>query len=141
MLEKFLEDVTKALYAPLPPLTIDPGPDLKRSNAGLALKRCRAAWQRAYDAKADTDICRAEKDATNAYRCALPVLAGPECIRDFIACVAHGILIGVIPAQMSGQLLYAAQVATAALPRLPAPQKPARKLTPLPPTPPPDTIL
>lgn len=46
------------------------------------------------------------------------------------ACVACGILIGALPAERTGQLLYAAQVALSALPRDP---KPVR--IPWPPTP------
>jgi hypothetical protein len=41
----------------------------------------------------------------------MPMLAGYEGIRDFVACAAHGILIGAIPPERGGQLLYAAQVA------------------------------
>jgi hypothetical protein len=53
----------------------------------------------------------------------MPQLSGRESIRDFIACTAHGILIGAIPPQQSGQLLYAAQVALGSLQREPKPQK------------------
>ena len=52
----------------------------------------------------------AEEGGT-AYCGAMPMLASYEGIRDFVACAAHGILIGAIPAERSGQLLYAAQVA------------------------------
>lgn len=89
-----------------------------------ALRRCRAAWRRAYDAylrdECDDDIgsydraCAAKK-AANAYCAAMPLLIGYDGIRDFIACAAHGILIDAIPAERSSQLLYAAQVALTAL--------------------------
>jgi hypothetical protein len=41
----------------------------------------------------------------------MPLLSGVDGVRDFIACTAHGILIGAIPPESSGQVLYAAQVA------------------------------
>jgi len=58
----------------------------------------------------------AARDASVAYRNAMPLLAGYEGARDFVACVAHGILIGAIPENKAGQLLYAAQVALATIP-------------------------
>jgi hypothetical protein len=48
-----------------------------------------------------------------AYRQALPPLCGQENIRNFIACVAHGILIDAIGDSTGARLLYAAQVASA----------------------------
>jgi hypothetical protein len=53
----------------------------------------------------------------------MPPLSNRESIRDFIACAAHGILIGAITPQLSGQLLYAAQVALGALKREQKPRK------------------
>jgi hypothetical protein len=41
----------------------------------------------------------------------MPVLAGYENVRNFIACVAHGMLIGVFDESDGTKLLYAAQVA------------------------------
>jgi hypothetical protein len=41
----------------------------------------------------------------------MPPLSGPENIRDFIACVAHAMLIGAILGPDGARLLYAAQVA------------------------------
>jgi len=52
----------------------------------------------------------------------------PENIRDFIACVAHGTLIGTIQGPDAARLLYAAQVAHTR----PAPSQPARIVTPSP---------
>jgi hypothetical protein len=54
----------------------------------------------------------ASKAAHDAYRNALPPLSGVENIRDFIACVAHGILIDSIRDCVAARLLYAAQVAS-----------------------------
>jgi hypothetical protein len=49
--------------------------------------------------------------AEYAYRNAMPPLAGAQNIRDFIACVAHGMLTGAILAADGTRFLYAAQVA------------------------------
>lgn len=94
-----------------------------------ALRKCRAAWQRAFNAKMKSydspspiDDIFAAKEAAKAYSAAMPALAGPDGIRAFIACAAHGILIGAIPVDRAGSVLYAAQVALAALPRNPAPR-------------------
>lgn len=63
--------------------------------------------------------------AEHAYRLAMPPLSGPENIRDFIACVAHGILLDVIKSSDGARLLYAAQIARGAIDR-PSPRKPGR---------------
>lgn len=94
-----------------------------------AIARCRNAWQKAFDeymqknGRKDGSLaeCHAREQAAAAYRSAMPELAHWSGIRDFIACVAHGILIDAIPADRTGQLLYAAQTALALLPRLPTP--------------------
>jgi hypothetical protein len=62
-------------------------------------------------------------DCSIAYRRAMPSLSGPDNIRDFIACVAHGMLIGAIRDTDGARLLYAAQVARGALQNSPAKAK------------------
>jgi hypothetical protein len=52
--------------------------------------------------------------AHKAFRKSLPPLTGRENIQNFIACVAHGMLIGAILSPDGARLLYAAQVAMAA---------------------------
>ena len=104
---------------------IDPNPKQARA----AIKRCMAAWQRAYDAYmekskgSNLDEIFAAHKAGPAYCRTLPPLAGYESIRDFVACVAHGILIEAIPQKRANQLLYAAQVALATLHCEPKPRK------------------
>jgi len=116
-----------ATNAPLPNLAV--AANSKRAKA--AIKRCMNAWQRAYDAYMEksggeeTDEIFAKHSAAPAYRRALPPLAGPDGIRDFIACVAHGILIEAISEKRASQLLYAAQVAQAAIRCDPKPGKAA----------------
>ena len=52
--------------------------------------------------------------AGEAYRAAMPPLSTRDSCRDFIACVAQGILLGAVSEKDGGKLLYAAQVALAA---------------------------
>ena len=111
--------------APLPALDPDP------IQASAAIKRCCAAWQRAYDAfmegkqGSSVEKAYAKHKAAPAYCEAMPTLAGYESIRDFIACAAHGILIDKIPEKKATQLLYAAQVALSSLKQEPKPQRPS----------------
>ncbi len=51
-----------------------------------------------------------------AYCSSVPKLCGADNVRDFIACVAHGMLMGVFSHSDGTKLLYAAQVAFGALP-------------------------
>ena len=97
---------------------LTPEPIQSSSNSRAALRRCRAAWQRAFDAYlsergSDSSLSRmfAADKASPAYCAAMPPLDSLENIRDFVACAAHGILIGAIPAKREGAVLYAAQVA------------------------------
>jgi hypothetical protein len=92
------------------------------SASGAALKnaavaRCCDAWRSRYKtemSKGNGDVLSAH-NADASYRDAMPPLLDYEGIRDFIACTAHGMLIGTIPHQNGTQLLYAAQVALATI--------------------------
>jgi hypothetical protein len=53
----------------------------------------------------------AKRQAEEAYRHAMPPLVGRSGVRDFLACMAHGILIEAIRREQAGHLLYAAQIA------------------------------
>jgi len=90
-----------------------------------AVARCMKAWIRTFkEARAkNKSEYESEKAAIQAYRDAMPSPSGHENIRDFIACVARGMLIGIIVGNDSTKLLYAAQVATGITLRQPAPQK------------------
>jgi hypothetical protein len=87
-----------------------------------AVARCCQAMQTAFRAvKAAYDVngdesaleCqdRAAEAAQRAYCQAMPPLSGCENIRNFIACVAHGMMLDVFTGAESTRLLYAAQVA------------------------------
>jgi hypothetical protein len=117
-----------ALTGPAPVTALSPAPLAGAPpSTQAALRKCRSAWQRALNAELrgterdSVDKILAAKEAAKAYSAAMPALAGPDGIRAFIAYAAHGILIGAIPVDRAGSVLYAAQVALAALPRDPAP--------------------
>lgn len=125
--------------------TLAPGPPSARgprhSNPRAALRHCCAAWQRAFDAymsaqkrPGEFDHILAARPAGEAYCNAMPMLDGYDGVCAFIACTAHGILIGAIPKERGGQLLYAAQVALATVQKKPKSPAPA----PSDPPPPPD---
>jgi hypothetical protein len=83
--------------------------------ANAAVAHCCKAWKRAYRASfAQDQVERFASDhAGEAYRAAMPPLTSRENSSDFVACVAHGILIGAIAANYGSKLLYAAQIAQA----------------------------
>jgi hypothetical protein len=58
----------------------------------------------------------AEKAAKMAYSTYMPKLSSRIEISDFIACVTHGMAIGILPGAEGTRLLYAAQVASSSLP-------------------------
>lgn len=64
-------------------------------------------------------------DAAQAYRQNLPALDSVDAIRDFIACVAQGMLLGAIPRPDGARLLYATQVTNDSLRRQTAKQSAA----------------
>jgi hypothetical protein len=92
-----------------------------------AIVRARAIAKRAYNAALEKgkETYYATKDANQAYRRAMPPLTGQENISNFIACVAHGILIDAIDGRDATRLLYAAQVALATVRNQPSPPKEA----------------
>ena len=87
------------------------------TTGNLAVARCLEAYERAYRSRLAKDGNRyaATDYAGRLYRAAMPAPSSRDGIRDFIACVAHGVLIGAISATDSKVLLYAAQVAQSAL--------------------------
>lgn len=104
--------MTQAIQTPstsAPPQT----PDIPCS----ALDRCCKAYQSAFNktmARKQGEPS-ARFDASIAYCEAMPPLLGKENIRDFIACTAHGMLIGAIDGADGARLLYAAQVANSTI--------------------------
>jgi hypothetical protein len=118
--------LTPSTPNPASPASLAPEPESELTQA--AIKRCCAAWRRAYNAYMegkegdDIDKMFAVREASPVYCDAMPVLSTRENIRAFIACAAQGVLIGAIPSKKSGSLLYAAQIALSALG--PVPRRP-----------------
>jgi hypothetical protein len=95
------------------------------SNAAV-LRCCQARDRAMYAVRAQNlDRFEIKQRGGDAYRDALPHLSGYENIRDFIACVSHGMITEDIRRMDGPGLLYAAQVAISAL-RL-APKDPKEK--------------
>jgi len=90
--------LVKAISYNSPATKFSPGPGPSTSNPKAALKRCCAAWQRAFNAFEEgalgesIDHIFAAKDAGKAYCNAMPLLTGYEGVRDFIACAAQAAL-------------------------------------------------
>lgn len=91
-----------------------------------AVARCLNAWEPVFRPEMKKQKYRlgAAYDAGQFYRDAMPPLSGYDNICDFIACTAHGILIGAIEVADSSKLLYAAQVALSTVRLRPAPKEP-----------------
>lgn len=91
------------------------GPSRPSTNAAVA--RCNLARQRAYNkefAETESEI-GARIRGEEAFRRAMPPLAGYENICDFIACVTHGILLDVFRPKQIEYLLEASKIALGAL--------------------------
>lgn len=97
------------------PLPNAPAPQPLHANPVVA--QCLQLWNSTYKANLAINQTKFEaRDcAGEAYRNAMPPLDGHDNIRNFIACVAHGVLIGAIDHKDSSKLLYAAQVALSLL--------------------------
>lgn len=124
-----LQQESELVAVPLPSpksLTLTRAAAPKAASPKAAIRRCCTAWQRAFDGYSGHNEYTASKEASAAYCRAMPVLADGNCIRDFIACAAHGMVIGAIPESRGRQLLYAAQVALTALKSEPEPPKSTR---------------
>jgi hypothetical protein len=92
-----------------------------------AIAHCMNVWKTAYQ---EGMAIRKEKLYANlyagqAYRSALPPLTSLQNIRDFVACVAHGMLIGAIADRSATKLLYAAKVALATI--ITCPRRPGKE--------------
>jgi hypothetical protein len=107
---------TPAIISTAPETTPEPS---TQPETCAAVQRCLEAFNRIYlplIAKGNYEpiACR---EAGPAYRAAMPQLTSPSNVRDFIACTAHGLLVGAIDEKQASRLLYAAQVASGAFNR------------------------
>jgi hypothetical protein len=89
------------------------------SKRNPAVRACVLAGQHALRTSNPEDDVETYWDICNAYSNAMPSLDGYENIRDYIACIAHGMLLGVFDSVDGPKHLYAAQIALCVLPREP----------------------
>ena len=119
------------MMKPIPPASQDPAnpPDPAEpvATGNLAAAQCAQVYQQTYeDARLKgANTIQAKDRAARKYRAAMPAPSGREGIRDFIACIAYGVLIGAVSTRESTALLYAAQIAQGALRehKVPAPKR------------------
>jgi hypothetical protein len=112
---------------PAPPAPAASATAINSPEPNPAIARCYQAYRQAAKAareqgKYDFQI---ESSAREAYRKAMPPLSGVENIRNFIACIAEGMLNESIGSADGMRLLYAAQVASGIIER-PSPGRPGR---------------
>jgi hypothetical protein len=81
-----------------------------------AVARCCKAWNLSFKAnlKAGTDPVLIYVRANEAYRFAMPPLSTPESLCDYVACVAHGVVLNIIPLVHAAAMMDAARVASGA---------------------------
>jgi hypothetical protein len=99
-------------------MSLDPGPPtLDPVPPNPAVTRCLAAFTatRAAAKKQGLKAFDCTCAGVDAYRDLLPPLDSYENIRDFIACVARGIIIDSLAFRDGKDLLYAAHIAISAL--------------------------
>ena len=86
-----------------------------QSNA--AVQRCCEARERSVRKSIAGKVSSydTKQRASQAFFNAMPHLTDYDSIRDFIACIAHGMVIDAVPPMEGPKYLYAAQVAVGAL--------------------------
>jgi hypothetical protein len=109
---------TETQLVPVDAATVSPIAD--------AVNRCIAAYHNAYRASAlaNGDDWDRREAGKSAYRLAMPRAETVTDVQGFIACVMHGMNLGVFDRYEPNQLLYAAQVALTALKHKPVKKRP-----------------
>ena len=80
------------------------------------LRCCEAAMRSRRESRSkNRDDVETELEADIAYKRAMPELIGYENIRDFIACVGHGMVMHTVTAFQADKLLNAARLALSVL--------------------------
>jgi hypothetical protein len=83
----------------------------------VAVNRCLAAYRQAVQAGGGATSSAARDAGVNAYRAALPIVSTRESIRDFIACITHGMVFNVFWNDEGPKLIAAAKAALATFSR------------------------
>jgi hypothetical protein len=102
--------MSDAMYSvSAPTLTPDANPALQNP----AIAHCCEVWESTFRQALNEgkSLVLARVAAHKAYQKSLPPLSGNRNIRNFIACVAHGMLQGSILSPAGARLIFAAQVA------------------------------
>jgi len=114
-LDPLIREAEFAIMRSMFPPSLDAQPSTAAPAASNpAVARCVQAYNDAYEAviqKPGKQVRDAKFEGKFAYRQSLPPLIGRRNIRDFTACVAHGMLLDIIETADGTRILYAAQVA------------------------------
>jgi hypothetical protein len=86
-----------------------------------AIAHCHQVWTSAFARihKRERNEFLAANSAAERFQASMPPLSGHQNIVDFIACVGYGMAVGAIVENEGTKLLYAAQIALIAIPKLP----------------------
>lgn len=108
-------------------------PDNSPSLQNPAVAHCCEVWEFTFRRalKEGSSLVFARVAAHKAFQKSMPPLTGDENIRNFVACVAQGMLMGSILTRDGARLIAAARVAKAAAPNRSA--EPAPTIQPDPP--------
>ncbi|HWG19836.1 MAG TPA: hypothetical protein VG225_04835 [Terracidiphilus sp.] len=103
--------VSEPAAVPLSPIALN--------GLNVTVQNCCNAYNKALIAERSKGVKghEAREKAVEKYRDQMPYLSSQANIRGYIACVAHAMLIDIIRKDDGTKLLYAAQIALAALPR------------------------
>lgn len=87
--------------------------DLAPEYSCPAIDRCSKAWYTAFQQSTDAgkNPVAVRLIANEAYRYAMPPLNSPKNIKDFIACVVHGMMVGAIIDELGNRWIQAARAA------------------------------
>ena len=103
----------------LPPISFKVLNERGPAQQNPAIAHCCDSFVRAFQEELaiEGNEHQAEPSAQEAYRNAMPPLRGEEHIADFIACVAHGIILKIFQPAEASRLLAAARIAWSTVPR------------------------
>jgi len=85
-------------------------PDSSPALENAAVAHCCQVWESTRRQALNQGNSNVQSCCHKAFRIAMPPLTGDENIRNFIACVTHGMLMGAILSPGGARLQYAAQV-------------------------------
>jgi hypothetical protein len=110
---------TSSATAPAQPAPAAPVSPISPNGLNTTVQNCCHAYNNVLTAERAKGLkdFEAGQKALRAYRNAMPHLTSHANVRGFIACIGHAMLIEIMRESTGTKLLYAAQVALAAIPR------------------------